>query len=322
MRYFGAVESDGPKSGREGLPGFGLSLSRELAENMDNLSNIPLWVYLLGAISGLILLEFSVLFFREKRDNQKRLNGYETLSSLGIGLVYFMATKGAMVLFWYGVQIYLYENFRFFTLDATVLWVWLALLIGEDFTYYWVHRLEHEVRLFWCTHMTHHTPEHMNFSTAVRMPPGEALYHPIFRLWLPLLGFHPLMYPALGAFNLVMGLLQHTELVDRLGPLEEVLATPSHHRVHHGSNPEYIDKNYGARLIIWDRLFGTFQREIVPPVYGLTTSLNTQNPVKLLFAGYAALGRDMVNAPDPLAAAGEAFRRPSGANPAGKASLN
>ncbi len=187
---------------------------------------------------------------------------------------------------------------------------WAALFLADDFCYYWFHRIHHESRFFWASHVVHHSSQHYNLTTALRQTwtPMTSL---LFWAPLPLLGFHPAMVLTAQSLSLLYQFWIHTEAIHRLGPLEWVLNTPSHHRVHHGSNPRYLDRNYGGILIIWDRLFRTFQEEDERPVYGLTKNLRTYNPVRIAFHEYAALLRDAWR-PNPLPVRlGYVFRNPA-----------
>ena len=162
----------------------------------------------------------------------------------------------------------------------------------DDFLYYWFHRANHEVRLFWAGHVPHHSSVKLNFGTALRQGVGERIHKYFFWLPLPLLGFDPVMIFTIIALNLIYQFWVHTELVTRLpGFFEAIFNTPSHHRVHHASNVRYLDRNHAGVLIIWDKLFGTFAEETrdEPPVYGLTTDIDTYNPVKVAAGEYALL---------------------------------
>ncbi len=209
-------------------------------------------------------------------------------TSMVAGLAY-IVTKGVVSkVLMFGVALAVYER-RLFDLDWTNPFVWLAVFIGRDFVYYWIHRAEHRVRVLWASHMIHHSLERFTFTSAVRLPWMETLYKPALVLWVPLLGFHPAAFAAMGALVLMAGQLQHTELVRRRSALDWVLVTPSAHRVHHGSNPEYLDKNFGSMLIVWDRLFGTYAPETVAVRYGLTGGKRVTTPVQALTGGYPAL---------------------------------
>lgn len=169
---------------------------------------------------------------------------------------------------------------------------WLLLLLGIDFLWYWYHRTAHRVRLIWATHQAHHSSQYLNFATALRQKwnnSGEV----VMWLPLPLLGMPPWMVFTGFSVNLIYQFFVHTERVRHLPrPLEFVLNTPSHHRVHHGSDPEYLDRNYGGILILWDRLFGTFQAELHRPTYGLTKPVNSYNIWRIQTHEYAAILRD------------------------------
>jgi sterol desaturase/sphingolipid hydroxylase (fatty acid hydroxylase superfamily) len=179
-----------------------------------------------------------------------------------------------------------------------------------DFFYYWIHRAEHRVRALWCTHLVHHSSKEFSFTTAVRMPWTEVLYKPLTGLWAPLLGVHPVMGVVMGAIALMLGQLQHTELIGKLGPLDRILTTPSNHRVHHGSNAEYVDRNFGGSTMIWDHFFGTYTAETVTPVYGLTKAFAAKNPLTIVAGGYPELVREMRDAPGARARVAMCLGRP------------
>lgn len=166
----------------------------------------------------------------------------------------------------------------------------VLLMIAQDFCYYWFHRASHRVRWMWAAHVVHHSSENMNFSTAFR----QSLMYPLAGMWvfwLPLviLGFDPNWVVFVVLLNLGLQFFVHTQAVRTLGPLEWLFNTPSHHRVHHGRNPQYIDKNYAGILIIWDKLFGTFVPEGETVIYGITKPVNSFNPLKVTFSEW----RDM-----------------------------
>jgi sterol desaturase/sphingolipid hydroxylase (fatty acid hydroxylase superfamily) len=178
-------------------------------------------------------------------------------------------------------------------LDAGDWWVWVLLFLLDDLAYYWFHRVSHESRVFWASHVVHHSSRHYNLSTALRQTWVPMTYLP-FWLPLPLLGFEPWMVLLAQSWSLIYQFGLHTERIGKLPrPLEAVLNTPSHHRVHHGANEQYLDRNYGGILVIWDRLFGSFEPEGERVRYGLTKNLATFNPVRVAFHEYAALGRDL-----------------------------
>ncbi|HTZ07940.1 MAG TPA: sterol desaturase family protein [Acidimicrobiales bacterium] len=171
-----------------------------------------------------------------------------------------------------------------------------AAVVAWDFVYYWDHRFMHTSRYMWAVHVVHHSSEHYNLSTALRQPVAEA-----FGTFLPfgglcLLGIRPALVETARGVNLLYQYWIHTETIGRLGPSEAVLNTPSHHRVHHGSNRRYLDRNHGSILIVWDRLFGTFEPETEPVVYGLTANIDTFNPLRIATHEYRAMLGDVASA--------------------------
>jgi sterol desaturase/sphingolipid hydroxylase (fatty acid hydroxylase superfamily) len=178
-------------------------------------------------------------------------------------------------------------------IPADAWWAWVLLFFADDLAYYWFHRVSHESRVFWASHVVHHSSQHYNLSTALRQTWVPMTYLP-FWLPLPLLGFEPWMVLLAQSWSLIYQFFLHTERVRRLPRwAEAVLNTPSHHRVHHGSNQIYLDRNYGGILVIWDRLFGTFEPEGERVRYGLTRNLETHNPVRVAFHEYIDLWRDV-----------------------------
>lgn len=172
-------------------------------------------------------------------------------------------------------------------------WTWVLALIVADFSYYWMHRIEHEHRILWASHSVHHSSEDYNMTISLRLSIVESLFEWIFLIPMILIGFSP--FHAIIAIILVVqyqGWI-HTEKIGSLGCLDEIFNTPSVHRVHHGSNKKYLDKNYGGVLMIWDKLFGTFQREEEKVVYGLTKNIETNNPLKINFIEYGNILKDV-----------------------------
>jgi sterol desaturase/sphingolipid hydroxylase (fatty acid hydroxylase superfamily) len=245
------------------------------------------------SVPAFILLMFAEMLVR--RPNTRGYERRDTLASLAMGIgnvVVAAATKGTT----FALNTALYRH-RVIDVEAALgPWLWAALIPCEDFCYYWFHRVHHEVRLFWAAHINHHSSTHYNLSTALRQSWTTPLTGPWFWLPLPLLGFHPLHILTAQALSLIYQFWLHTEYITTLGPLEWILNTPSHHRVHHGRNIEYLDKNYGGILIVWDRLFGSFAAERTPVDYGLTTNLTTFNPVRIAFHEWVAMLRDAAHA--------------------------
>jgi len=239
-----------------------------------------------------LLLLVEALTYRHLRSDG--LVGYE-LKDTGTSLL--MGTGNVVVnVVWKLAVVAVYAALYELTplrLDAGDWWVWVLLFFLDDLAYYWFHRVSHESRVFWASHVVHHSSQHYNLSTALRQTWVPMTYLP-FWLPLPLLGFEPWMVLLAQSWSLIYQFGLHTERIGKLPrPLEAVLNTPSHHRVHHGANEQYLDRNYGGILVIWDRLFGSFEPEGERVRYGLTKNLRTYNPVHVAFHEYAALGRDL-----------------------------
>jgi sterol desaturase/sphingolipid hydroxylase (fatty acid hydroxylase superfamily) len=244
-----------------------------------------------------LLILFAIPFFlatligeawlRRRRNMAFDYKDGATSVGLGIGnLLINLAIQGGQL----AVSTVLYEH-RFFDL-GTGPFAWLLLVLADDFVFYWAHRVSHVCRFFWATHEAHHSSEQFTLTTALRQP---WTHIPVLVFWLPLplLGFRPEMILVAHTISLIYQYWIHTELIGRLGPLEWVLNTPSHHRVHHGSNERYLDKNYAGIFIVWDRLFGTFQAEDEPVVYGLTKPLARRDIVTVAFNEWIAIARDL-----------------------------
>jgi sterol desaturase/sphingolipid hydroxylase (fatty acid hydroxylase superfamily) len=239
-----------------------------------------------------LLLVVEALSFRHYHEDD--LVGYElkdtrTSITMGLGNVTINVVWKLVVVTIYAA---LYELTPL-RLDSHDWWVWPLLFFADDLAYYWFHRISHVSRFFWASHVVHHSSTHFNLSTALRQTWVPMTYLPF---WLPLLlvGFPPWMVLLAQSWSLIYQFGLHTERIGRLPrPIEAVFNTPSHHRVHHGANEEYLDRNYGGILIIWDRLFRSFIRERDRVRYGLTKNIETFNPVHVAFGEYAALMRDL-----------------------------
>lgn len=175
-------------------------------------------------------------------------------------------------------------------------WVWILAFFADEFSYYWFHRTSHECRLFWASHVVHHSSQRYNLGTALRQSWTGSLTGWVFWLWMPLVGFAPVMVMTMQAVSLIYQYWIHTELIRSLGPLEKIFNTPSHHRAHHGSNARYIDRNHGGTLIVWDRLFGTYEAESEKVEYGLTKNIATYNPLRIAFHEWVDIARDLRHA--------------------------
>ena len=238
-------------------------------------------IYAYGVPVVLLLITAEVIYSSLKGFNFYKLE--DTFAGLGLLLGNFLIgllTKSSSFL----LYLYLYQ-FRLITVnDLLPIWaIWLATFVMIDFVYYWYHRFSHRVRFMWAVHMNHHSSEEMNFTVSLR----QAWFGPItkvpFFIFMPLVGFDPIITAVAGVASTLWGVIGHTQWIRRLGILEYILVTPSSHRVHHGSNECYIDRNYGNLLIIWDRLFGTFAEEIEPVKFGIRENVKTYNPIKITF---------------------------------------
>lgn len=222
-------------------------------------------------------------------------NPVDTRTSLTMGavaLLFMVAFKALTLVMFVAISVYLAP----WHIPTDTWWSWLLLFVAVDIAWYFNHRFSHRVRIGWAAHQAHHSSEYFNFGTALRQkwnPWSEA----VFWIPLPLLGFEPWTIYVAFAFNLIYQFFTHTETVGTMwGPIEYMLNTPSHHRVHHGSDEEYLDKNYGGILIVWDRLFGTFQKELHRPRYGLTTPVDTYNVSALQYREYGKIATDVRHA--------------------------
>ena len=187
---------------------------------------------------------------------------------------------------------YLYQ-YRFFQIEDKI-WYWFWIIVLQDFFFYWIHRTEHSIRFFWAVHVTHHSSEHFNLSVGFRSSVLEPLYRFIFYLPLPLLGFDALDIMLSFSITQIYGLLVHTQYIKRIPVWEWIFVTPAHHRVHHGSNVRYLDRNMGMCFIIWDKMFGTYQAELPeePVQYGLVTKKDLKGPIKVIFHEFIDIGDD------------------------------
>jgi sterol desaturase/sphingolipid hydroxylase (fatty acid hydroxylase superfamily) len=267
-----------------------------------------------------LLLVVEWLSFRHLReDDDDGPLGYDlrdTRTSLTMGL-----GNVAINVVWKGVVVAVYAALYELTplrLDPANPLTWVALFLLDDLAYYWFHRVSHESRVFWASHVVHHSSQHYNLSTALRQTWVPMTYFP-FWLALPLLGFAPWMVLLAQSWSLIYQFWIHTERIRRLPRwVEAVFNTPSHHRVHHGSNRVYLDRNYGGILIVWDRLFGTFTPERERVRYGLTRNIESFNPIDVAFHEYRAMWSDLRRARSWRDRAGILFHGP-GWKPASEA---
>ncbi len=239
----------------------------------------------------IILLE-AIISTSQKRSLYKKEDTLCTIGLLSGNMAVVFLTKGLTLAF----HIFLYQ-FRVFDLaEYLPLWaMWALSFILIDLVFYLYHRMSHRISFLWAIHMSHHSSQEMNFAVSFR----QAWFGPVskipFFMLLPLIGLDPTIIAVAGALSTLWGIVGHTQMINKLGPLELILNTPSHHRVHHGANSQYIDKNYGNLLIIWDKMFGTFEPEIEKVKYGLVKNVNTFNPVKITFMAWQDIIKDMRN---------------------------
>ena len=259
------------------------------------------------AIPFFVILILSEYFFIRRKS--KNYDIKEAAASIGMGLGSVIINLGSKALY-VAIFFILFQHRIFDGLAPNSLeelkdlswhrahwYIWVLLFFLEDLTFYVHHRLGHEVRILWAGHVNHHSSEDYNLATALRQGWWEYMYKYLLWLWLPLLGFHPIMVLTQMSLSLIYQFWIHTEYIDRLGFLELFMNTPSHHRVHHGANIKYLDRNYGGILIIWDRLFGSFQKEEEKAKYGLTHNIHTKNLFKIAFHEMAAIYRDVMSTP-------------------------
>jgi sterol desaturase/sphingolipid hydroxylase (fatty acid hydroxylase superfamily) len=241
------------------------------------------------AIPGFVVLLLLEAWYSWK-EHRDLYEVKDTFSSLAMGIGNVISGLLAKLLV-FGAFTLVYK-FRLFTLPFSW-WMWLLAFFADDLSYYWFHYTSHNMRWFWASHVVHHSSQRYNLSTALRQTwTGNLTGSFIFWMWMPFLGFHPVVVMLMQQISLIYQFWIHTEAIHTLPrPIEFIFNTPSHHRVHHGSNLKYLDKNHGGVLIIWDRLFGTFQPEEERPVYGLTKNIDTYNPVQIAFREWGDLFR-------------------------------
>ena len=250
-------------------------------------------VYAIGAPIVLAMIFVEILISNWQQKNYYKTQ--DTLCTIGLlagNIIVAFSIKGLIL----ALHFYLYQ-YKIFELSGMLpLWLfWLLTFVVIDLVFYIYHRMSHRIRFLWAIHLSHHSSEEMNFAVSFR----QAWFGPIskipFFMVLPLLGFDPTIIAAAGVMSTLWGIVGHTQIVGRLGFVEWIFNTPSHHRVHHGSNEQYIDKNYGNLLIIWDRMFGTFEPEKEKVKFGLVNNVNTFNPTKITFMAWSSMIEDIKN---------------------------
>lgn len=243
------------------------------------------------------LIAVEVVVARLRGERLYRLN--DSLSDLATGVLQQLTqvfTKAALV----GVYAWIWHNHRLFELSISSPWTWIGCFLGVDFLYYWFHRVSHESNLPWGAHIVHHSSEEYNLTVALRQGSFQPFFSFLFDLPLAWLGFPPIVFLACSSWDTLYQFWIHTRAIKKLGPLEWVLNTPSHHRVHHGCDDKYLDRNYAGTLIIWDRMFGSFQAEEEEPTYGITKPLQSWNPVWANVHHYVDTASRAKAAPNPL----------------------
>jgi len=249
------------------------------------------------AIPAFVILIIAEMLWARSRTPEK-YEPRDTLTSLalGTGSTVAGALTGTLV---FSLAMWMYEN-RLFDI-GWVWWAWPLCFVLDDLAYYWAHRTGHRVRWFWASHVNHHSSQHYNLSTALRQTwTGFIALGFIFRIPLALIGFHPALLLFVGAFNLIYQFWIHTEAIGKFPRwFEYVMNTPSHHRVHHATNPRYLDRNYAGVFIIWDRMFGTFTEEVDSEKirYGIVRQLGTFNLLWSVFHEWVGIFQDLWSAP-------------------------
>jgi len=248
------------------------------------LISIPLYAILIGA--EIILSNWQHRKFYSWKETLQ--NVYLTLVNAGLDFILRTA-------FYVSVLMWSFDH-RFFTIENVYLY-WFLLFILEDFAFYIEHRVDHYCRIFWAVHVTHHSSTEFNLTTGFRSSVLQPVYRFVYFIPIALLGFHPLDIVFMYSITQTYGILVHTQYIDRMPRwFEAIFVSPSHHRVHHASNIRYLDKNMGMCLIIWDKLFGTFQEEVKndPVVYGLTKPVEkSQNPFVIIFHEWQSIAKDL-----------------------------
>ncbi len=236
-----------------------------------------------------VLIIIEVIIQRVNKRKLYRLN--DAITNINCGIT--QQVSGVFFkLFSIGIYALIFQNFAIWQIPTT--WYTLIILfIATDFAYYWAHRMSHEINLFWSAHVVHHQSEDYNLSVALRQSSFQVIWTSIFYFPLAIIGFNTIDFALMAALTTLYQFWIHTELIGTLGFLEYILVTPSHHRVHHGRNPKYIDKNHGGAFIWWDMMFGTYQKEEERPTYGVTTPINSWNPVWANFVNFEVMWKEM-----------------------------
>jgi len=253
-------------------------------ESILILISTPIYVIVIG-------LEFFFSFFHNHNKYSAKgtiTNVYLMLCNMGLDIL-FRGVSLFFLTYFYQINILKIEH---------VFLYWILLLVLEDFMFYLLHLADHNIRLFWAVHVTHHSSNEFNLTVGFRSSVFQPLYRFIYFIPLALLGFEPLDIIFMYSATQIYGILIHTQYVGKLGILDHIIATPSNHRVHHGANPQYLDRNMGMVFIFWDKLFGTFEEESEPVEFGLTTKLDSHHPSKVILHEFKQMIEDVKTAPD------------------------
>lgn len=263
-------------------------------------------------IPGFVLLILGEIFLfqiPQKLFTKKMVKDGASSIGLGIGAVMLDFGMKAITLSFY---FWIYNNFRltnffgienfndFFTWKWHVehWWLWLLVMIVQDFGFYWHHRLSHKIRLFWTGHINHHSATNLSFAIALRQGWFEIVYRDIWYIPFILIGFHPIMMVMMHQFNLIFQFWPHTDAIGKLGWFDKIFNSPSNHRVHHSSKVEDLDKNYGGIFMIWDHLFGTYKSEKKKTTeYGILHNISTHNVFNIVFNEFGNMVKDVKSAP-------------------------
>jgi sterol desaturase/sphingolipid hydroxylase (fatty acid hydroxylase superfamily) len=224
-------------------------------------------------------------------------NGKDAWSNVGVSFINMLVDIFISVIIPFIAMQWIYDYWRLFTLSDNVWWTWVLVFLIHDFLYYLDHRLAHKMGLFWAFHQVHHSSEEYNLTVAARgfALDGTSLIKPVFLL-SPLLGISMFQFAVVIIFTNIWGIMVHTRSIRKIKILEYVFCTPSNHRVHHGTETKYLDRNYGQVLIIWDRIFGSYQEEEEEPTYGLVHPIRTYNPLKIQLTGIKWLWQQIKSA--------------------------
>lgn len=269
----------------------------EFTEAIGHILADKLLLYATPVFLLMLVLEYGL----DRREQRGLYENKDMFTSMAMGIFSLIVEFFPKVIF-YLVFFYIYEADYLglnMIMSRVHWWAWVILFFADDFSYYWFHRMNHEVRLFWAGHVSHHSSVHLNFGTALRQGVGERLHKYFFWIWLPFLGFHPTLIFIMMSINLIYQYGTHTEFIRKLPTFyEAIFNTPSHHRVHHASQARYLDRNHAGVLIIWDKLFGTFsaEQDFDKPIYGLTSNLTTHNLIHVATHEYAAIWNDVKRA--------------------------